>query len=209
MQINIRLFFNRVPKAVSTHSHITAQASVYYPCDEMFSALQAPPQQAAGSDSDCELLPAPQALAVVAVPGALPLAPATAQQNTAVDTKTGDFPWPANNSSGKFYLFTQVEEDGPPRPGRKTPTEVGREGLWLALKAAYAAVFQQGHACHTGPVFGKVVQEGHPNSAELSRQRLHNHGACAFAADHRWKAVEKNLREVQGVKVRGSLWVFL
>ena len=175
----------------------------------MFAALLAPPQQATGSDSDCELLPAPQALAVVAVAGTLPLVQTPAPRNTgAVDTQTSDFPWPANNSSGKFYLFTQVEEDGPPRPGRKTPTEVGREGLWLALKAAYAAVFPDSHACHTGPVFGKVAQEGHPKSAELSQRRPHNHGACAFAADHRWKAVEKNLREVQGVKVREPLVVF-
>ena len=101
---------------------------------------------------------------------------------------------------GKFYLFTQVEEDGPTRPGRKTPAQLGREGFWDAIKAAYAAVFRPDFPCHTGPVFGKIAQ-GHTNSAELRLRRLHNHAACAFPAYHRWKAVERNLREAQGVKV--------
>ena len=43
------------------------------------------------------------------------------------------------------------------QPGRKTPAETGREGLWNVIKAAYAAAFPQDHPCHSGPVFGKVV----------------------------------------------------
>ena len=143
-------------------------------------------------------LPAPQ---VAAAAAALPLVPVPEPTALAECIVDGHLPLPGATSSGKFYLFTQVEEDGPPRPGRKTPAEVGREGFWNALKAAYAAVFPQGHACHTGPVFGKVVQEGHSNSAELRLRRLHHHAACAFPAEHRWKAIERNLREVQGVKV--------
>jgi len=110
---------------------------------------------------------------------------------------------PPDNASGRFYLFTQVEESGPRRPDRKTPAEVGREGLYKAVVATYAAVFREGHACHTGPSFGKVAQEGHPNSSDPKEKNLHNHAACAFPADHRWRAVEKHLRETQGVKVRG------
>ncbi len=41
-----------------------------------------------------------------------------------------------------------------------------------------------------------------PSESQL--RRLHNHAACAFAADHKWKAVERHLREVQGIKVHSS-----
>jgi len=113
----------------------------------------------------------------------------------------GRLAFPGQNESGKFYLFTQVEEERPPRPGRKTPSEVGREGLFLEVKAAYSEVFPVGHLCHTGPLFGKVAQDGHQHSTQERLRNLHNHAACAFAVDHRWKAVEKQLREVHGVKV--------
>ena len=110
---------------------------------------------------------------------------------------------PTERAAGKFYLFTQVEENGPPRAGRKTPAETGREGLWNAVKATYAAVFPVGHPCHDGALFGKVAQEGHPRSAEERLRKLHNHGAFAFPAEHKWKSVERHLREVHGVKVGG------
>ena len=113
--------------------------------------------------------------------------------------------FPAERYAGKFYFFTQVEEDGLRRPGRKTPGEVGREGLWSAIVTAYAAVFPQNHPCHSGPLFGKIAQEGHPTSTEFRLRRLHNHAACAFPADHKWRAVERHLREVQGVNVRGHM----
>jgi hypothetical protein len=109
--------------------------------------------------------------------------------------------FPNDRYAGRFYLFTQVTETGPPRPGRKTPEAVGREGLWRAVVATYAAVFPVGHPCHTGPAFGKVVQEGHPNSTVQALVHVHNHGAFAFPADHKWKAVERHLRVVQGIKV--------
>ena len=35
------------------------------------------------------------------------------------------------------------------RPGRKTPAQVGRQGLYEAVEATYAVVFPEGHACHT------------------------------------------------------------
>ena len=110
---------------------------------------------------------------------------------------------PGDRAAGKFYLFTQVSENEA-RPGRKTPEEVGRQGLYDAIAAAYGAVFAEGHPCHDGPLFGKVVQEGHASSTEPSLQRLHSHAACAFPAEHKWKAVERHLREVQGVKVHGG-----
>jgi hypothetical protein len=49
---------------------------------------------------------------------------------------------------------------------------------------------------------GHVVQEGHPNSTELRLKRLHLHGAFAFPEPHKWRALEKHLRERQGIKVR-------
>ena len=69
-------------------------------------------------------------------------------------------------------------------------------------EGSYAAVFPAEHACHGGPLFGKVGQEGHPASTDDRLKRLHNHGAFGFAAEHKWRAVEKNLREVQGIEVR-------
>ena len=146
-----------------------------------------------------ELYSAAQAV----VPAAPPVPAAdTARLNPFDCPMDGALTWPSERAQGSFYLFTQVEEDGPPRPGRKTPQEVGREGLWLAVKAAYAAVFPAEHACHGGPLFGKVGQEGHPASTDDRLKRSHNHGAFGFAAEHKWRAVEKNLREVQGIEVR-------
>ena len=108
-----------------------------------------------------------------------------------------------NHQAGKWYLFTQVSEDIP-RPGRKTPEEVGREGLYNAIVDTYHHVFPPGHLCHTGPEFGKVVQEGHPNSTVAALKNLHNHAACQFPEEHRWKSVEKYLREQHGIKVHIS-----
>ena len=107
----------------------------------------------------------------------------------------GEFVHVADNASGRFFLFTQVSESVA-RPGRKTPEETGRQGLYTAIQTAYAAVFPEDHPCASGPTFGKVVQED--NHAAI----MHNHAACAFPQDHRWKAVEKQLREEQGVKVQ-------
>ena len=69
-------------------------------------------------------------------------------------------------------------------------------------EGSYGAVFPAEHACHGGPLFGKVGQEGHPASTDDRLKRLHDHGAFGFAAEHKWRAVEKNLREVQGIEVR-------
>ena len=115
----------------------------------------------------------------------------------------GEFVHVADNASGRFFLFTQVSESVA-RPGRKTPEETGRHGLYAATQTAYAAVFPQEHPCASGPTFGKVVQEGHPASGIACLRNVHNHAACAFPQDHRWKAVEKQLREVQGIKVPGA-----
>ena len=72
------------------------------------------------------------------------------------------------------------------------------------IQTAYAAVFAQEHPCASGPTFGKVVQEGHPTSGIACLRNVHNHAACSFPQDHRWKAIEKQLREVQGIKVQGA-----
>ena len=112
----------------------------------------------------------------------------------------GEFVHVADNASGRFFLFTQVSESVV-RPGRKTPEETGRLGLYTAIQAAYAAVFAPEHPCASGPTFGKVVQEGHPTSSLACLRNVHNHAACAFPQDRRWKTVEKQLREVQGIKV--------
>lgn len=106
--------------------------------------------------------------------------------------------------ASRWYLFTQVTEDEQ-RPGRKTPDEVGRQGLYNEIADTYSKVFKPGHPCHTGPEFGKVAQEGgHPNSPVAVLKKTHNHAACQFRAEHKWKAVEKYLREVKGIKVHIS-----
>ena len=114
----------------------------------------------------------------------------------------GEFVHVGDNAAGRFFLFTQVSESVA-RPGRKTPEETGRQGLYTAIQTAYAAVFPQDHPCAGGPTFGKVAQEGHPASGIACLRNLHNHAACAFPQDHRWKSIEKQMREEQGVKVQG------
>ena len=115
----------------------------------------------------------------------------------------GEFVHVADNASGRFYLFTQVSESIA-RPGRKTPEETGRQGLYEAIQTSYAAVFPEDHPCAGGATFGKVAQEGHPASGIACLRNLHNHAACAFPQSHRWKAIEKHLREELGVKVQAS-----
>lgn len=138
---------------------------------------------------------------IVPVPAAVPAAPADANDTTSLECPVdGQLAFPAERSSSKFYMFTQVSELVQ-RPGRKTPEEVGREGLYNAIGRAYGRVFPEGHACRTGPCYGKVAQEKHQASTDARMQRVHNHAICAFPADHRWKAIERDLREVEGIKV--------
>ena len=109
----------------------------------------------------------------------------------------------ADRQASRWYLFTQVTEDVP-RAGRKTPEEVGREGLYNTIVEAYHHCFPPGDLCHTRPEFGKVVQEGHAASTVEALRKLHNHAACQFPREHKWKKVEKYLREVKGIKVHIS-----
>ena len=53
-------------------------------------------------------------------------------------------------------------------------------------------------------IVDEVGQEGHPASGIACLRNLHNHAACAFPQNHRWKAIEKHLREKLGFKVQGS-----
>ena len=113
----------------------------------------------------------------------------------------GEFVHVADNASGRFYLFTQVSESIA-RPGRKTPQETGPQGLYEAIQTSYAAVFPEDHPCAGGATFGKVAQD--PASGIACPRNLHNHAACAFPQNHRWKAIEKHLREELSLKVQGS-----
>ena len=49
----------------------------------------------------------------------------------------GEFVHVADNAFGRFILFTQMSESVA-RPGRKTPEETGRHGLYAAIQTAYA-----------------------------------------------------------------------
>ena len=138
-------------------------------------------------------------VAVAVVPPGL-VADSTSWGDCPVD---GTLVQAADKDASRWYLFTQVTEDVP-RPGRKTPEEVGREGLYKALVETYSKVFKPQHPCHAGPEFGKVVQEGHPRSTVSALKNLHNHAACQFPSRHKWKTVEKHMREVLGIKVHIS-----
>ena len=48
----------------------------------------------------------------------------------------GAFVHVGDKQASRWYLFTQVTEDVP-RPGRKTPEEVGREGLYNEIADTY------------------------------------------------------------------------
>ena len=75
--------------------------------------------------------------------------------------------------------------------------------MYEAIQVTYAAVVPASHPCAGGATFGKAVQEGRPGSGFACLVRPHKHAACAFPQDHRWKSVEKHLREEQGIKALG------
>ena len=110
------------------------------------------------------------------------------------------FPHVGDRAAGRYYLFT-MPHCRQVIPGRKSPEEVGRNGLHAAIVRSYAAVFPASHACHIGPDYGVVAQEKHASSPNEASQGVHLHGAWAFPVEHRWKAVERQLRVVEGIKV--------
>ena len=103
-------------------------------------------------------------------------------------------------AAGKFYLFTMASVRPPSR--YKTVDEVGRQGFYDAIKAAYANVLPTEHACHGGPQYAVVVRELHRHSPLFRCCMPHLHAACAFSSHHRWRAVEEHLREVLLIKAR-------
>ena len=117
-------------------------------------------------------------------------------------TVDGKLVYVGDNSAGKFYLFTVPW----PLPGSpwKSPEEIGREGLHLALVAVYGRVFPAAHPCHGGPSYGAVARELHRLSPVYGLRRPHLHEATAFPAEHRWKAVEQRLRSEQRINVHIS-----
>jgi hypothetical protein len=105
---------------------------------------------------------------------------------------------PPVTAAGQYYLFTVVRSAGP----YAQPEDLGRQGLWDALKAAYRKVLMDDHPCHCGPVYGKVARELHAASPDAEQREPHLHAACAFGVRHRWKAVESVLRLEFRVKAR-------
>ena len=107
-----------------------------------------------------------------------------------------------DRSAGKFYPFTMSAVRPPTQ--YKRVDDLGRQGLYEAIVAAYAAVFPAMHSCHGGPAYGVVVRELHKTSLIFGQRLHHLHAGCAFVAHHRWKLVEQHLREKQQIKVPGS-----
>ena len=132
------------------------------------------------------------------------LAPAVPAVRAVVDAHSecpvdGELPLPNLRAAGKFYLWSAVTERGPPR--YRTPDEIGREGLYRAIQAAYARAYPAGHALHAGPAFGKVARELHRLSPVHRSRNPHLHAATAFLVEHKWKALERILREEHKIKV--------
>ena len=122
---------------------------------------------------------------------------ASAQEQCAID---GARVHVGENASGKFYLFTVVTERGTAR--YKQPDAIGREGFFVALKSVYAEVYPDAeHTLHSGPLYGMVARELHANSNLERSRNPHLHCATAFATDHRWKTIERLLRERHEIKV--------
>lgn len=130
----------------------------------------------------------PRQQAAGEAPVALPTLPVAAPE-----TQTS---LPRDSAAGQYYLFTLVHSGG----HYKHPEELGREGFWAVLKAAYSKAFPDDHVCHGGPLYGKVARELHAASEDEEQRQPHLHAACAFAARHRWKMVESILRTELRVK---------
>ena len=176
--------------------------------DPVEGSVAAPPAAAAAAAIVPGAAPAPVApvgVAPAAAGGALaPAAPAVpgvpVPPEPQVCPVDGELSHAGDRAEGKYYLFSQVASRVP-IPGRKEPEDTTREELYAALVATYAAVFGEEHACHNGPEYGLVAREQHRESPVERSRKVHNHAACAFPAFHRWKAVEKHMREHHGIKV--------
>jgi hypothetical protein len=118
-----------------------------------------------------------------------------------------DWPDADPRSASKFFLWTVVRTEV---PGRLTPAEIGREGLYKALVATFGSVFPATHECHGGPSFGKVVQEMHDYSSKSDEREPHLHCVTVSPSEHRWKMIERIMRTEHHIKAGwGAATVFL
>ena len=102
--------------------------------------------------------------------------------------------------ASKYYHFTMLEVTG--NPGMKKPDDVGRQGFFEAIQRTYAHLYRdEAHPLHNGPAYGCVARELHARSSQEDRRKAHLHSPCAFPVEHKWKAVERHLREVEKIKV--------
>ena len=87
----------------------------------------------------------------------------------------------------------------------KKPDEVGRQGFYEAIVRTYTYLYPGAdHALHNGPEYGCVARELHCQSPLECRRKAHFHCASAFAVEHKWKAVERYLREKEKIKVKSA-----
>ena len=80
-------------------------------------------------------------------------------------------------------------------PGRVQPGDVSREHFLVRVREAYAAVFPVPDVLHGGPTHAYVVREPHHNHPLVHLRDPHLHLAGEWPRSHRWKKVEKHLRE--------------
>ena len=105
-----------------------------------------------------------------------------------------------DRAAGKYYLFTVVTQHCLAQYQR--PDDIGREGLFTALKSVYAEAYPDTeHTLHNGPIYGIVARELHANSNVESSRNPHLHCAAAFSSEHRWKTIERLLRQRHDIKV--------
>ena len=170
----------------------------------------AAPPAPGGADALPPPLPVgPAAAPVAGAPGAAPalLAAAPAEAAGDADAVAGaeTLPEEERPSDGlrraRFYLVTMVWCSV---PHYVKPDSITRADFWGLICEAYRAVFPPENENHVGPNLGAVAKELHRNHEVHCMRHSHYHAACEFAVEHRWKQVERYLREHLHIKVHFS-----
>ena len=177
-----------------------ASVSIDVGSDDLSLSARGSENVAASSTSGCALARGIIALRFDLDEDAPPGASSSNASSASECTVDGHCPHAPNRAASKYYLFTVVAERGDSR--YKKPDEIGREGLFNALKAVYAETSpEDDHALHKGPLYGIVAQDLHSGSNLESNRNANLHGAAAFAAGHSWKTIDPLLRENHQIKM--------
>ena len=81
----------------------------------------------------------------------------------------------------------------------------GTKGMWVSNTQPLGNLSEHRRGAPQPHDYGLVVRELHATSPLVVLQQAHNHAACAYPSEHRWKAVEQYMREVLNIKA--TLWI--